>query len=260
MNRPFLFFMAPIICLFSLSSAKAATITIEYQSYVMLSNEVSTFDPFSPSTTTDSQLHTFQYFDSTLGDLLSVDISIHSEYTVELEVIGQNTTIDPFADVFQATAQASADFYVNAFPGLFDAEFYGPVPTALAFETTCYGGTQGSPVGSSTCSSLYSDDELFTVFPDLLTISTDDSASPTDISAFIGTGFFNVLAELETSAILGADYAENDSGFPAGNAIVDWNSTITIAYTYAAVPIPAAVWLFGSGLIGLVGVARRKKS
>lgn len=26
-----------------------------------------------------------------------------------------------------------------------------------------------------------------------------------------------------------------------------------------AVPIPAAVWLFGSGLLGLVGVARRKK-
>jgi hypothetical protein len=25
------------------------------------------------------------------------------------------------------------------------------------------------------------------------------------------------------------------------------------------VPVPAAVWLFGSGLIGLVGVARRKK-
>jgi hypothetical protein len=27
-----------------------------------------------------------------------------------------------------------------------------------------------------------------------------------------------------------------------------------------AVPIPAAVWLFGSGLIGLIGAARRKKS
>ena len=26
------------------------------------------------------------------------------------------------------------------------------------------------------------------------------------------------------------------------------------------VPIPAAVWLFGSGLLGLVGIARRKKS
>lgn len=27
----------------------------------------------------------------------------------------------------------------------------------------------------------------------------------------------------------------------------------------SAVPIPAAVWLFGSGLIGLIGIARRKK-
>ena len=26
------------------------------------------------------------------------------------------------------------------------------------------------------------------------------------------------------------------------------------------VPVPAAVWLFGSGLIGLIGVARRKKA
>jgi hypothetical protein len=26
-----------------------------------------------------------------------------------------------------------------------------------------------------------------------------------------------------------------------------------------AVPVPAAVWLFGSGILGLVGVARRRK-
>jgi hypothetical protein len=26
----------------------------------------------------------------------------------------------------------------------------------------------------------------------------------------------------------------------------------------AAVPVPAAVWLFGSGLLGLIGIARRK--
>jgi hypothetical protein len=28
----------------------------------------------------------------------------------------------------------------------------------------------------------------------------------------------------------------------------------------AAVPIPAAAWLFGSGLLGLAGMARRKKA
>lgn len=32
------------------------------------------------------------------------------------------------------------------------------------------------------------------------------------------------------------------------------------ALEIAAVPIPTAVWLFGSGLIGLIGVARKKKS
>ena len=30
--------------------------------------------------------------------------------------------------------------------------------------------------------------------------------------------------------------------------------------TVGAVPVPAAVWLFGSGLIGLVGIARRRSS
>ena len=35
---------------------------------------------------------------------------------------------------------------------------------------------------------------------------------------------------------------------------------VTISTDVAAVPVPAAVWLFGSGLLGLIGVARRKKA
>ena len=31
-------------------------------------------------------------------------------------------------------------------------------------------------------------------------------------------------------------------------------------WTVAAVPVPAAVWLFGSGLLGLVSLARKKKA
>jgi len=33
-----------------------------------------------------------------------------------------------------------------------------------------------------------------------------------------------------------------------------------VSMTVNAIPVPAAVWLFGSGLIGLVGVARKKKA
>lgn len=31
------------------------------------------------------------------------------------------------------------------------------------------------------------------------------------------------------------------------------------AINYSVVPIPAAIWLFGSGMLGLIGIARRKK-
>jgi hypothetical protein len=45
-------------------------------------------------------------------------------------------------------------------------------------------------------------------------------------------------------------------GTPASGSIFwdDVNLTVT------PIPVPAAVWLFGSGLIGLVGVARRRKA
>ncbi|WP_206609513.1 VPLPA-CTERM sorting domain-containing protein [Thiohalobacter thiocyanaticus] len=47
-------------------------------------------------------------------------------------------------------------------------------------------------------------------------------------------------------------YGMIDGAFPNFNANFD--------FEVAAVPVPAAVWLFGSGLLGLVGVARRRKS
>ena len=45
-------------------------------------------------------------------------------------------------------------------------------------------------------------------------------------------------------------YGMLDGAFPGFNANFD----------FTAVPVPAAVWLFGSGLLGLVGVARRRKA
>jgi hypothetical protein len=47
--------------------------------------------------------------------------------------------------------------------------------------------------------------------------------------------------------------------FPGFNATFNGTATVTAMNPVpAAVPVPAAAWLLGSGLLGLVGVARRK--
>ena len=47
-------------------------------------------------------------------------------------------------------------------------------------------------------------------------------------------------------------------GDPSGFGGVAYGLNLT--GTISAVPVPAAVWLFGSGLVGLAGIARRRKT
>ena len=61
---------------------------------------------------------------------------------------------------------------------------------------------------------------------------------------------------------VGDTYELNYSGTvpandPSGFQFVKYN--LKLVGTVSAVPVPAAVWLFGSGLLGLVGIARRRK-
>ena len=52
-----------------------------------------------------------------------------------------------------------------------------------------------------------------------------------------------------------------DGPFPGTKGYFDIGTGNSIHITsVSAVPVPAAVWLFGSGLLGLVGVARRKSA
>ena len=69
------------------------------------------------------------------------------------------------------------------------------------------------------------------------------------------TGTTSVCYDLEWDALIAPQ-----GGFAGPtNWALQGVATLDVAVTLAssAVPVPAAAWLFGSGLLGLVGVARR---
>ena len=77
----------------------------------------------------------------------------------------------------------------------------------------------------------------------------------TSLAVIDGANFLN----LEGAGVL------TGHGFEATEAIWSFSAEIDTSYSMEvtaagipAVPVPAAIWLFGSGLIGLIGVARRK--
>ena len=92
------------------------------------------------------------------------------------------------------------------------------------------------------------------------TVSSQDSATA-------GVSVGDVLV-LETMILV-----ENHLGFSdgLGQSWTDFHSTLnstlttttpgaTLTVVPNVIPVPAAVWLFGSGLFGLIGIARRKKT
>jgi hypothetical protein len=74
-------------------------------------------------------------------------------------------------------------------------------------------------------------------------------------------GAINGAAYNGTTAILvkGGSVGGDWGGFLGAQYYEAWNVSFAFTGALPAVPVPAAVWLFGSGLLGLVGVARRKK-
>jgi hypothetical protein len=71
-----------------------------------------------------------------------------------------------------------------------------------------------------------------------------------------GSTYFETLSSADGSATLFSGtwtLSFNGAAGQATSATLTWNPTST------SVPLPAAVWLLGSGLMGLAGVGRRRK-
>jgi len=109
-------------------------------------------------------------------------------------------------------------------------------------------------------------------YPSFATLVYEVAGGPfIDQSVFINNGLDqNAVGSLTFDLVDGMDfYVVASMGASAQNGFADASNTLTmqfvddtglVAASVSAVPVPAAVWLFGSGLIGLVGIARRKAS
>ena len=72
---------------------------------------------------------------------------------------------------------------------------------------------------------------------------------------------YNYSTVADASATGGITLQFNSTCGADANCFADFSiDNVSISADVNAVPVPAAVWLFGSGLLGLVGVARRKKA
>ncbi len=92
--------------------------------------------------------------------------------------------------------------------------------------------------------------------------------NPNDIFGCTGSNCF-IVVPYEVGGIVGAaglivrdslytDFVNISNLYPTDDTS-DLDSYVYAKFTVSAVPVPTAVWLFGSGLIGLAGLARRKK-
>ena len=111
---------------------------------------------------------------------------------------------------------------------------------------------------------------LLVDFPDPVSVDEDGN-----IAAVFQDGVFQTLSNVSTSGGLPrASLIDGNNGNNAGGLNVSggslfwffpisgvWEYTLqstTVTGSIPVVPVPAAIWLFASGLLGLAGVARRK--
>lgn len=133
------------------------------------------------------------------------------------------------------------------------------------------GATDFLGVGDITLTTVggsFGTDDLFVSFD-----TPEETGGSIDLNNLASVAGFITIAgwTLDISAPNIIDYEANlltlnGTGTLTGNGFIPtaavWTFSTSSLNSYSlditAVPVPAAVWLFGSGLLGLVGIARRK--
>jgi hypothetical protein len=124
--------------------------------------------------------------------------------------------------------------------------------TGIFDDSALIGGTGTILFGSGSGNSLSIDAGSLT-----FTEAHDSTYALTGASLTLAAGDLSAFDYAAISGINGAP-ANFDSFFLSFGADADLVGTWQTTVQMAPVPVPAAVWLFGSGLVGLLGVARAR--
>lgn len=188
-------------------------------------------------------------------------------YSFTAEINQTNTSLIPLGEVFTGTFTADPD------PDTSSSEEFGPI-YALVGEQTINSTTIGDNGLIATSGGIYVQDDrvaesaiIDKLVPEAGFIGVDtgirsyawntqdnDATILSDSSLPLSFP----LSELESAGFNiqfkeGSDYCQNVTGTCVANGFITELSV-------SRVPLPAAAWTFGSGLLGLAGMARRKRA
>lgn len=196
---------------------------------------------YSGATDVTNQVINVSKFDSSMGTLVSATFQLSATMNTSAYVNGDN-------DFYVGWDKTIYDFSLTG-----DTGYSGVAIAANGAPVRIVGA--GTPDGSFTFPGEYAyiiNTPSWTSAGPALNASNTFLESP--LAAYIGLGnlnFFLTTQNYDYLSVLGA-------GSPSSQG---WSTNILgqvqVTYEYNVVPVPAAVWLFGSA-IGIMGVMRRK--
>ena len=139
--------------------------------------------------------------------------------------------------------------------GTFDLNI-GYNPSLLSFTSVIFGDpVLGDQLDLFSLGSLTSSDNTTPGTVNVFELSFDSVADLNTLQAAnftLATFTFSALSGGTSPLSISINALGDANGDPLAATMASGNVTVT------AVPLPGAVWLFGSGLLGLIGVARRQ--
>ena len=180
---------------------------------------------------------------STFGTAQNIDSSFTTAFSPDIgDAAGNNTSLSSRHVTIAATGDNSYDYFsfsvlkVNTI-GRFDIDHTFSTDTVIA---------------------LWDSAGNFLKFNDDSSITSGANGSTSGLDAFIEHTFSSAGSFVVGVARSGA--AATNNGWSSGNVLLPGdNYTLqTSLEAPAPVPVPAAVWLLGSGIVGLVTFGRRK--